>query len=88
MKRFDPPEPCEAAWDGRNPLVLRWHGLRVAVLETLEAWRWRSKWWGTPTLEGETREYWRVHTERGVLEVYAVVAEDAAPRWVVSAQWD
>lgn len=48
------------------PRLIRWRGCTYRVREMLDVWVYQTRWWG----EEERRVYFRLWTNRGVMEVW------------------
>lgn len=59
-------EPIRVYADRSRPVCLAWRNRRVHVDAVLDRWVARSRWWSND----ETRLYLRLHTDRGIMEVY------------------
>lgn len=68
-------EPAEVLIHQRHLRQLRWRRKTFFVHAALETWVARSRWWDTD----ERRHYFRLQTNRGVLEVYRI-----GDQWFVS----
>ena len=77
MKRIEEPVVVEArkGW----PVLLRRSGKMYRVLQQLDFWVVQGRWW----MQEEKRVYFRVRTDRGVLELY-----NSRGEWVLSKVFD
>lgn len=76
-------EPVSVAMRQGRPATIEWRRKRYTVLEVLEMWRYRGKWWMDETLKGDVRTYFRVRCDRADVEIYE---KDGA--WTLSRVMD
>lgn len=79
MKRK--PQRVEVWFDGPHPVILGRQGWSEPIVEVIERWDVRGRWWTSDT----QRHYMVVRTERGTFEV---CGDRNTREWVMTAVFD
>lgn len=76
-------EPVGVEAEDGVPRRITWRRRAWPVDEIQDRWKWRGRWWRDSSLEGESRDYFRVVSRGSTLEVYR-----AGEEWILSRVWD